>query len=53
MCFGRGKLASVSMGNVLSKQKREQLMALGRLGWSRAGGFVVQIFRLKISVENG
>jgi hypothetical protein len=34
MHFGRGKLASVDMGNVLDKTKQEQVLALGRLGWS-------------------
>jgi len=29
-----GKLASVGMGNVLEKAKQEQVIALGRLGWS-------------------
>ena len=32
--FRRGKLASVGMGNVLEKAKQEQVIALGRLGWS-------------------
>jgi hypothetical protein len=30
----RGKLASVVMSHVLSREKREQVIALGRLGWS-------------------
>jgi transposase len=29
-----GRLASVGMGNVLEKVKQEQVIALGRLGWS-------------------
>jgi hypothetical protein len=29
-----GKLASVGMGKVLEKAKQEQLIVLGRLGWS-------------------
>src|SRR6202051_2270247 len=29
-----GKLASVGMGNVLERAKQEQVIALGRLGWS-------------------
>src|ERR1035437_8185810 len=29
-----GELASVGMGNVLEKAKQEQVIALGRLGWS-------------------
>src|ERR1035437_1771042 len=29
-----GELASVGMGNVLEKSKQEQVIALGRLGWS-------------------
>jgi hypothetical protein len=28
------QIASVGMGNVLSREKREQVIALGRLGWS-------------------
>ena len=29
----RGPIASVSMSNVLSEEKKQQVIALGRLGW--------------------
>ena len=34
MSCRRGNLASVVMSHVLSREKREQVIALGRLGWS-------------------
>ena len=34
MILTRGAIPSVSMSNVLSEEKKQQVIALGRLGWS-------------------
>jgi hypothetical protein len=46
MILTRGQVASVDVSNVLSEEKKQQIIALGRLGWS-----LRKIQKATVSVE--